>query len=124
MFVGALSFGLSSFRTFSSPLEEVINAIKSANTNNLSYYLDNSIEIALPDKNDNYNKAQAQIVLKDFFNANVVKNFNIDHKGNNNGSEYCIGTLVTQKASYRITIFMKTKLGKSLLQEIRIENKR
>jgi hypothetical protein len=107
-----------------SPLDEVIAAIKASNTNTLSNYLDNTIEIALPDKNDNYNKAQAEIVLKDFFTGANIKNFIVDHKGNNSGSEYCIGTLVTQKVNYRLTIYMKNKAGKAVLQEIRIENKR
>jgi Domain of unknown function (DUF4783) len=121
-FIAAFIF-LQSF-TQSSPLDEIIGAIQKSNTEVLSTYFDNTIEIALPDKNDSYNKTQAEIVIKDFFATNVVKNFNADHKGNNNGSEYCIGTLVTQKGSFRLTVFMKQKSGKSLLQEIRIEHKR
>jgi hypothetical protein len=119
-----LFLGLLSFKVAKTPMDEVIFAIKNANTTALINYIDNAIEIALPDKNDNYNKTQAEIVLKDFFAANSVKGFIVEHKGSNNGSEYAIGTLSTQKANFRMTIYMKSKLGKSLIQEIRIENKR
>lgn len=119
-----LFLGLLSFKIAKTPMEEVIFAIKNANITALVNYFDSSIEIALPDKNDNYNKTQAEIVLKDFFTTNSVKNFIVEHKGSNNGSEYAIGTLLTQKADFRMTIYMRSKSGKSLIQEIRIENKR
>jgi Domain of unknown function (DUF4783) len=122
-FIAVSFFCLQSFTKY-SPLDEIIGAIQKSNTEILSHYFDNTVEIALPDRNDSYNKTQAEVVIKDFFATNVVKNFSADHKGNNNGSEYCIGTLVTQKGSFRLTVFMKQKSGKSLLQEIRIEHKR
>ncbi len=113
----------SSFKK-AGPIDDVIDAIKNSNTILLSNYFDNTIEIALPDKNDSYSKAQAQIVVRDFFNVNTVKSFVANHKGNNNGDYYCIGTLLTSKGNFRVTIYMKQKSGKSVLQEIRIENQR
>jgi Domain of unknown function (DUF4783) len=122
-FLGFIFIFTQSFHA-AGPLDDIINAIKKSNTGLLSAYFDNTIEIALPDKNDNYNKTQAEVIIKDFFATNIVKGFNPDHRGNNNGSEYCIGTLLTEKGNFRLTVFLKQKSGKSLLQEIRIENKR
>jgi hypothetical protein len=62
-------------------------------------------------------------VLKDFFGNYPVKNFETIHKGENAGSEYCIGTLVTKNGSFRTTIFMKQKGEGQVLQELRFENR-
>lgn len=112
---------LSSF-TLLSGLDEVVNAMKAGNAAQIIKYFDNTIEIALPEKSNSYSKDQAELVLKDFFSTNTVKSFEVLHKGENGGSLYCIGTLVTKSGSFRTTIFMKQKGEKLLLQELRFEN--
>jgi len=52
----------------------------------------------------------------------MVKSFDVIHKGENAGSQYCIGTLVTKGGSFRTTIFMKQKGDQQVLQELRFEN--
>ena len=111
---------LSSFTLFSG-LDDVVNAMKTGNTNQISKYFDNTIEITMPDKSNSYSKSQAELVLQDFFSANAVKGFEVVHKGENAGSQYCIGTLVTKSGSFRTTIFMKQKGDRLLLQELRFE---
>lgn len=103
-------------------IDDVIAAIKSGNATQVSKYFDNTVDITLPEKSNTYSKSQAEVILRDFFSNNSVKGFQILHKGNNGGSEYCIGKLTTSNASYRTTIFMKQKGDKQFLQEIRFEN--
>lgn len=112
---------LSSFTLFSN-LDDVVNAMKTGNTSQISKYFDNTIEITMPDKSNSYSKSQAELVLQDFFSANPVKAFEVVHKGENGGSQYCIGTLVTKSGSFRTTVFMKQKGDRLLLQELRFEN--
>ena len=109
--------------TLQSSIDEVVNAIKSGNVSTVAKFFDNSVEISMPDKSNSYSKNQAEIILRDFFSNNGVKDFAIIHKGENAGSQYCIGTLVTKNGSFRTTVFMKQKNDKQLLQEIRFENK-
>ena len=113
---------LNSF-TFFSSIDEVISAMRVGNAANIANFFDNTVEINLPDKSNAYSKSQAELVLKDFFNANQVKNFEVIHKGENAGSQFCIGTLVTKTGTYRTTIFMKQRGDKQVLQEITFENK-
>ncbi|MGC4101645.1 DUF4783 domain-containing protein [Ferruginibacter sp.] len=113
---------LSSFTYFIS-IDEVVSALKNGDASQVARYFDNTVEITMPDKSNNYSKNQAEIVLRDFFSTNGVKSFDVIHKGENSGSQYCIGTLVTKNASYRTTVFMKQKSDKQLLQEIRFENR-
>ena len=117
--IGAL---LSSF-TFFSSIDEVIAAMKAGNATEIARFFDNTVEINTADKSGSYSKSQAELVLKDFFSTNTVKGFTLDHKGENSGSQYCIGTLVTKNATYRTTVFMKQKGDKQVLQTITFENK-
>ena len=117
--VGSL---LSSFALLSS-IDEVVNAFKTGNVSVIAKFFDNTVEISLPGKSNSYSKSQAEMVLKDFFTNNGVKGFDVIHKGENAGSQYCIGNLVTRAATYRTTIYMKQKSDKQVLQEIRFENK-
>jgi hypothetical protein len=115
--IGAI---VSSF-TFFSSIEEVIAALKTGNTTEIAKFFDNTVELNMPEKSNNYSKSQAELVLKDFFNTNTVKTFTVNHKGENAGSQYCIGTLITKNGNYRTTVFMKLKGDKQVLQAITFE---
>jgi len=103
-------------------IDEVIAAMRSGNAALAAKYFDNTVDIGMPDKTNSYSKSQAELVLKDFFTNNPVKNFEIIHKGENSGSQFCIGTLSTKNGSFRTTIFMKQKGEGQVLQELRFEN--
>ncbi|HEX2606114.1 MAG TPA: DUF4783 domain-containing protein [Flavisolibacter sp.] len=105
-----------------SGLDDVINSLKSGNATELAKYVDDNIEIALPDKSDTYSRAQAVVILQDFFTNNGVKGFEIVHKGDNGGSQFCIGTLQTRSGNYRTIVFMKTKNGKQLVKQIKFQS--
>ena len=107
--------------TVFSSIDEVIAAMKTGNAAEVARFFDNTVEINMPDKSNSYSKSQAQLVLKDFFSSNGVKSFTVIHKGENSGSQFCIGTPVTKTASYRTTIFMKQKGDKQVLQGITFE---
>jgi len=117
----AITVLLSSFTLFLS-IDEVVSAIKSGDAAAVAKHFDNTVEITMPDKSNNYSRSQAEMVLKDFFSTNGVKDFQVKHKGENAGSQYCIGTMITKNGSFRTTVFMKQKNDKQLLQEIRFEN--
>ena len=111
---------LSSF-TQQGNIDEVIGALRSGNADDLSKYFDDNVELTLPDKSDNYSKAQAVLILKDFFGNNSVKNFDVKHKGDTGGSQFCIGTLQTKSGNFRTTVFMKMKGTKELVKNIRFQ---
>jgi len=115
--IGAI---LSSF-TFFSSIEEVIAAMKAGNAAEIARFFDNTVEINTPDKSNSYSKSQAELVLKDFFSTNVVKTFTVSHKGENAGSQFCIGSLITKGGTYRTTVYMKLKGNKQVLQTITFE---
>lgn len=113
---------LSSFTLQSGSIEEVIGAIRSGNASELSKYFDDNVELTLPDKSDSYSKAQAQLIVKDFFVNNRVKGFDLKHKGDSPGGHFCIGTLQTNAGNFRTNVFMKIKGGKEVVKEIRFQS--
>ncbi|MEO5941799.1 MAG: DUF4783 domain-containing protein [Ferruginibacter sp.] len=116
-------FALLMSFTIVSGINEVIGALKAGNASEIAKYFDNTVEITLPEKSNSYSKGQGELILRDFFNTNAVKGFTIIHQGENAGSQYCIGTLITKSGSFRTTIYMKQKGDKQIVQEIRFETK-
>ena len=123
LFTLSLVAGLLSSFVSRVGIDEVISAMRSGNSSQVARFFDASVELSMPDKSNSYSKSQAELVLKDFFATNAVKGFEVIHKGENAGSQYCIGTLVTKTGSYRTTIFMKQKGDGQVLQELRFENR-
>lgn len=119
-FLFGLTLLLSSFAT-QNGIDGVISALRSGNSSELSKYFDENVDITLPDKSDSYSKAQAQLIVKDFFGNNGVKGFELRHKGDSPGGHYCSGTLQTSAGNFRTNVFMKNKNGKELLKEIRFQ---
>ncbi len=112
---------LSSF-TAQKGIDEVIGALRSGNSAQLSVFFDENVELTLPDKSDSYSRAQAQLIVKDFFGNNGVKGFELKHKGDSPSGHFCIGTLQTNAGNFRTNVFMKVKNGKEVVKEIRFQS--
>jgi hypothetical protein len=112
---------LISFRSSFFNIDQVAVAMRSGNVSQLSAYLDTRVDISLPDQSDTYSKSQAEMIIRDFFSTNRVQAFQVKHKGENGGSEFCIGILKTSNGDFRTTLFMKNKGDRQLLQELRFQ---
>lgn len=119
--LSAISFvllGLVAFRSFLS-IDSVIVALRTGNATELGKYMDENVDLSMPDRSDNYSRAQAVLVLKDFFSRNGVSGFEVKHKGANGGNQFCIGQLSTKAGEYRTTVFMKAEGGRHVINEIK-----
>ena len=119
LFMVSTAFVFSSF-TPQNTIDGVIGALRAGNATELSKYFDDNVELSLPVKSDSYSKAQAQLIMKDFFSNNSVKGFELKHKGESPGGNYCIGTLQTKSGNFRAHVFMKSKGNKEVVKEIRL----
>ncbi|RPD40185.1 DUF4783 domain-containing protein [Chitinophaga barathri] len=114
----------TAFTLMAGPFEDVVSAIKQGDAASLSKSLDNTVEINIAGKNNSYSKAQAEIILKDFFSKNSVKSFEILHKGGEGGgSQFGIGNLVTSGGNFRMSFFLQKKGNVLVLNELRFESK-
>ena len=115
--VTMITLFLSSFSP-NYTIDDVLKAIRSGNASELAKYFDTRVDISLPGNSDNFSKNQAEMILRDFFANNSVKGFQVKHKGENNGSQFCIGVLETKNGNFRMKLYMKQKGNEQVVQEI------
>lgn len=108
---------------FSDVLDDIALAIRSGNTRELVKYFDANVEITLLDEEGTYSKAQAEQVVKDFFDNNKPQSFVLVHRGSStDGALYAIGSLkTTSNQEFRTYYYVKKRGDKSLIQELRFE---
>ena len=119
-------FFFSGFIIFSSQAkaevpEEIIQSLKTGDSKTLSEYFNQNVEMVVLDNDNVYSKAQAQQIVSKFFSNNKPENFNVIHQGGNEGAQYVIGNLVTNKGSFRVYFLLKKNNGKDYIHQLRIE---
>ena len=103
-------------------LDEIINAIKKGNSNELAKHFSNTIDLTIPGNEGTYSKNQAEMIMKDFFNKYASVSFNINNKGSSKQeSQFAIGELKTNKGNFRTFFMLKEQSGKYYLQQLKIE---
>lgn len=104
--------------------ENITAAIKVGNSKELAKYFAPNVELVLGNKSGSYSKAQAEIMVKDFFAKNPVKDYKVMHQGNSQDkSLYTIGDLTTATKSYR-TYYLLRKSGEDYtIHQLRFEDK-
>ncbi len=108
--------------TLAATEQEINNAIRSGNYSRISAFFKESVELNLPGNEGLYSKAQAELILKDFFAKNVPKNFIPKHGGESkDGSKFTIGTLETTNGNFRTYFFLKKEGETLIIKELRIE---
>ncbi|MGR6086986.1 MAG: DUF4783 domain-containing protein [Arcticibacter sp.] len=102
---------------------DIANAIRSGEAKAITRYCGNTINLTIINQEDQYSKAQAEQVLRDFFLKNTPRSFNIIHKGvSKEGAKFAIGTMnTTQGGSFRVYFYVRMTTAGESLQEIRFE---
>ena len=101
--------------------EEIKMAFKAGNSKVLAKYFNSNIELVVLDNEDVYSKAQAEQIVKNFFIKYPPNDFIILHQGGKEESKYAIGSLTTDKKSFRIYFLIKIKNDLSYIHQLRIE---
>ncbi len=103
--------------------ENIAAALKLGNSKELAKYFSPNVELVIGEKSGTFSKAQAEMMVKDFFAKNPVKDYKVMHQGNSqDNSLYTIGDLTTATKSYR-TYYLLRKNGDSyLIHQIRFED--
>ena len=102
--------------------EAIALALKTGNAKELSKYFNPNINLKILTQEDVYSKAQAELIIKDFFAKNAPKGYVAKHNGTSkNGAQYTIGQITTANGNFRTYYFLK-KTGEAFhIQEFRIE---
>jgi hypothetical protein len=121
LLIAGLVFSLMSF-TLLATGDEVVTALKQGNVTAFSNYFDNVISLTLPDKAEikNDEKGAATAAIKDFYDKNGVKSFELASQREMGGTMYVAGKLTGGAKSYNITVMMKNKDNKPVIITVRI----
>ena len=76
-------------------------------------------DVTIDGKLENYSKAQAEFVLRDFFKAHPPNEFNVIHQGSSKGGQpFAIGMYKSGSDTYRVWMKIKSVDKTQLIQEI------
>lgn len=101
--------------------EEIIQSLKTGNAKVLSTYFNQNVELVVPDSDNVYSKAQAQLIVNEFFSNYPPQTFVVKHHSGKEGSQYVIGNLVTKNSAFRVYFLLKKDDGKDFIHQLRIE---
>ncbi|MBL4654345.1 MAG: DUF4783 domain-containing protein [Bacteroidia bacterium] len=102
---------------------EIASAIKSGSSIEVAKYFSANVELTILDNEDLYSKAQAQLILKDFFEKYPPKAYKLIHQGSSTeGSKYAIGNYTTTNREFRTYFYIKQSGDKYFIQELRFED--
>jgi hypothetical protein len=96
---------------------------KDSNSKELAGYFASVIELEILSEEGEYSKAQAELILRDFFSKHVPVSVKVIHRLSSS-SNYKIGVLYlqSQKDKLRVSISMANNGNKFLIKSITIEN--
>ena len=103
--------------------DDVASALKTGNAASVAKFFSASVDMKILDKEDVYSKAQAELILKDFFAKNAIKSFAIMHKGTSKtGDQFAIGTYESSSGKKFRTYCLFKKEGPGMtIQQLRFE---
>ena len=112
---------LTSFTSIFQVTDKISETINKGDAKALSEYFNTNVELVILDKEDIYSKAQAKLIMQDFFQKHPPKSFVVQHRGGPDDAKYCIGIYTSNNERYRIYFLVKTSNNKSLIHLFRIE---
>lgn len=103
--------------------DPIVEALKKGDARTISAYFGPSVDITVSNTTSTYSQAQGTWVLKDFFQKNPVKGFELQHSGSSSArtSTFTMGYLNTSQGNFKVYLWLKSKEGSVVIKEIRFE---
>jgi len=95
--------------------------ISQGNAENLSAWFADNLEISIMSNPNNSSKSQAKQIMKSFFSSHTPRSFDINHVAGRMNMKYAVGTLNAGGENFNVTIFIRCKDNKYLIQQLKIE---
>lgn len=103
--------------------EEVIEAVSNGNSRELARHFGTNIDLAIPGNEGTFSKAQAELIMRNFFSENRPVSFTVNHQGaSRDGSLYVIGTYeTTRNRSFRTYLLIKKVSDNFFIHQVQFE---
>lgn len=105
--ITALQWSAYSQTQPTSLADRVVAWIAASDINSLTDQFDANLQMNILDKESFHSKAQASILVKDFFKNNPVISCEMQHKGGPAANLFMIANLKTGNGSYRLSIHFR-----------------
>jgi Domain of unknown function (DUF4783) len=103
--------------------DQVVDALQTGNSKELAALFIANIDLTVKETADVYSKAQAEQILRKFFNDHPPAGMVIEHSGvSKSGDKYYIGILRTSNGYFRTTFFLKRVGEVFQVKQLRIES--
>ncbi len=102
-------------------MQDVSDALRTGDAVKLAQYINPTVELVIMGDENIYSRAQAELLLRDFFTRNKPSEFRVNHQGTKRTTSFAIGMLITNKGNLRVSLFMKVDNGQMLIHKLRIE---
>lgn len=103
--------------------KKIDQAIEAGNASKVAEHFTKKVDLSLPGTDDVYSKAQAEQILKEFFQEHPPEELVLEHQGTSRLKDrYHIGKLSTKEKDFRVTYFMKQMDSGTRIKKLRIEN--
>lgn len=103
--------------------DRVVDAMKAGDAKELAALFIANIDLTVKETSDVYTKAQAEQILRKFFNENPPVDLVIEHSGvSKSGDKYFIGILRARNGYFRTTFFLKKSEAGFQVKQLRIES--
>lgn len=101
--------------------KSVKTGFKTSNAKEIAPYLSDKTEIAFDGEKTSYSKEKVDQVLSKFLSDVKPKDFQMLHKGaSKEGIKFYIGELSSEKGTYRVLIYLKNNVSKTIVESIDI----
>lgn len=111
-----------SAQSLDDAIKQMKSAITAGNYSSLADLFSESVDLTIRNTDGIYSKTQAKGVLKNFFENEKPKSFEIKHQGSSNdGTIYAIGSFVSINRAYRVYALFKEKGGNTKIVQFQIE---
>lgn len=113
--------GTTSAQGSKLPVEDVVWAFRNNKIQEITRNFDAYVPVSINNNASNYSRNQAEIVVKDFFEKNPVRDFNVMDTGTPTGNNRSmIATFTSGGSRYTLYLLMKLKDNGYVVREIRI----
>ncbi|MEN8119748.1 MAG: DUF4783 domain-containing protein [Bacteroidota bacterium] len=116
-----ITMGFSQLKTVKAQSRfpnEIKKAFVSGDSKKLALYFDRNVELLLIDKGDVYSKAQAELIIKNFFVNNSPKSFIVESESKDNTTNFAIARLKTHNNNFRIFITYRKNSQKPIVNQM------
>lgn len=123
LFILITSLTFAQTETRNDVVDEISTLVKDGKVKEISNFFDVTVELTIQERENTYSKAQAEIILKNFFTKNPPKSFRVMHRGaSEKGGRYLIGLLTSEQGTqFRTSIVLIEKNDSFVIQQLRFE---